>query len=92
MDKEVKVGTGIHVIDELLSGLRWGDNVVWQVTTALEYSWLVRPFVEDAAEKSIEIIYIHFDAFTIPGISPHCKVVTLDPTQGFDYFKPKSSE
>ncbi len=86
MDKEAKVGTGMSVIDELLNGLRWGDNVVWQVTTTLEYSWLVRPFVEDAAEKGIEIIYIHFDEYDIPGISPHCKVVTIDPTQGFDYF------
>lgn len=86
MNKEVKVSTGIPVIDELLDGLRWGDNVVWQVTTTLEYTWLVCPFVEDAAEKGVEIIYIHFDAFTIPGISPLCKVVNIDPTQGFDYF------
>jgi len=84
--EEIKVSTGIPVIDALLDGLKWGDNVVWQVTTTVEYSWLVRPFVEDAAEKGIEIIHIHFDAYTIPGISPHCKVVTTDPTQGFDYF------
>ena len=84
--EEIKVSTGIPVIDALLDGLKWGDNVVWQVTTTVEYSWLVRPFVEDAAEKGMEIIYIHFDAYTIPGISPHCKVVTIDPTQGFDYF------
>jgi len=85
-EKPVKVTTGIPVIDELIDGLRWGDNVVWQVTTTLEYSWLVRPFVEDAAQKGVEIIYIHFDEFTIPKISSHCRVVTIDPTKEFDYF------
>jgi len=84
--EEVKVSTGIPVIDGLISGLRWGDNVVWQVTTTLEYSWLVGPFVEDATAKDIEIIYINFDTYSIPVITPHCKVVPIDPTQGFDYF------
>jgi hypothetical protein len=84
--EEVKVSTGVPVIDGLISGLRWGDNVVWQVTTTLEYSWLVGPFVEDATAKDIEIIYINFDAYSIPVITPHCKVVPIDPTQGFDYF------
>jgi len=85
-EKKIKVSTGIPVIDELIDGLRWGDNVVWQVTSALEYSWLVRPFVEDAVKKKIDIIYIHFDEYAISGISPHCKIINIDPTQGFDYF------
>jgi len=82
----LKLSSGTPVIDELVDGLRWGDNVVWQVTTTLEYSWLVRPFVEDAAKKGLTIIYIHFDEYAIPRISSHCKVVVIDPTQGFDYF------
>ena len=85
-EQEIKVSTGISVIDELIDGLKWGDNVVWQVTSTLEYSWLVRPFVENAVEKGVDIIYIHFDEYAISGISSHCKVITIDPTQGFDYF------
>lgn len=83
---EITVSTGVPVIDELIGGLRWGDNVVWQVTTTLEYSWLVRPFIEDAAAKGIAIIYIHFDVYSLPGIIPHCRVIKIDPAQGFDYF------
>ena len=81
-----KLSTGIPVIDNLIDGLRWGDNVVWQVTTALEYSWLVPPLVHDAVRKGVEIIYMHFDSYEIPGTSPHCEVITIDQTQGFDYF------
>jgi len=85
-EKEIKVSTGVPVIDELIDGLKWGDNVVWQVTSALEYSWLVLPFVEDASAKGIDIIYIHFDQYAIPEIFPKCKVIEIDPTEGFDYF------
>jgi len=86
MKEEIKVSTGIPVINSLIDGLRWGDNVVWQVTTPLEYSWLVRPLVKDASKQGIEIIYIHFDSYSIPGISSHCKVISIDLTKGFDHF------
>jgi hypothetical protein len=86
MNQEAKkLSTGIPVIDNLIDGLRWGDNVVWQVTTALEYSWLVSPLVHDAVQKGVEIIYMHFDSYEIPGTSPHCDVIAIDRTQGFDY-------
>jgi len=85
-EEKTKLSTGMPIIDQLIDGLRWGDNVVWQVTTSLEYSWLVSPFVQEAAKKGVNIIYMHFDAYEIPGTSPHCKVITIDRNQGFDYF------
>ena len=85
-EETIKLSTGIPVIDDLIDGLRWGDNVVWQVTTALEYSWLVPPLVHDAVRTGVEIIYMHFDSYEIPGILPHCEVITIDRTQGFDHF------
>jgi pyruvate,water dikinase len=85
-EKVIKASTGIPVIDTLIDGLRWGDNVVWQVTTPVEYSWLVAPFVHEAVKQGVDIYYIHFDAYAIPGTSPHCKVITVDQNQGFDYF------
>ncbi len=85
-EAEYKVTTGIPVIDDLIGGIRWGDNVVWQVTNTLEYSWFVRPFVEQAVADGIKVIYVHFDEWSIPGISEHCTVVTIDPAQEFDYF------
>jgi len=85
-EERAAVSTGIPVIDDIIDSLRWGDNVVWQVTTALEYSWVVSPLVEDAAKRGIEILYMHFDAYEIPGIARHCRVITADRTKGFDYF------
>ncbi len=84
--EHLKITTGIPVIDDLIDGLRWGDNVVWRVTNTIEYSWLVRPFVETALKTGIEIIYVHFDEYPIACIPEKCKTVTIDPSQGFDYF------
>ena len=82
----VKVSTGIPVIDHLIDGLRWGDNVVWQVTTPVEYFWLVSHFIHEAVKQGVDIYYVHFLPYEIPGISLHCKVITVDRDQGFDYF------
>ncbi len=84
--KYINITTGVPVIDELIDGIRWGDNVVWQVTSTLEYSWLVKPFVESAYRSGIKIIYIHFDEFMIPQISDKCKVISIDPAKEFDSF------
>ncbi|MCJ7773465.1 MAG: PEP/pyruvate-binding domain-containing protein [Desulfobacterales bacterium] len=85
-NERIKITTGIQCIDELIDGLRWGDNVVWQVTNTLEYSWLVRPFVESAVKNNVEVIYVYFDEYAIAGLPENCKIVTIDPSQGFDYF------
>ncbi|NQT10847.1 MAG: phosphoenolpyruvate synthase [Desulfobacteraceae bacterium] len=85
-NEQPKITTGTPVIDELIDSLRWGDNVVWRVTNTLEYSWLVHPFVESAVKNGIDIIYVHFDEYAIAGIPENCKMVTIDPSQGFDYF------
>jgi len=85
-NEQPKITTGTPVIDELIDSLRWGDNVVWRVTNTLEYSWLVHPFVESAVKNGIDIIYVHFDGYAIAGIPENCKMVTIDPSQGFDYF------
>ncbi len=82
--KDINITTGVPVIDELIDGIRWGDNVVWQVTNTLEYSWLARPFVESAYRSGIKIIYLHFDEYMIPQISDKCKVVNIDPKKEFE--------
>lgn len=81
-----KLSTGVPVIDQLLDGLRWGDNVVWQMTTPLEYSWVAGPLVQDAAKKGVEIVYMHFDSYEIPGIASQCRVIAIDRSKGFDHF------
>jgi pyruvate, water dikinase len=82
----LRVTTGIPVVDELIDGLRWGDNVVWQVTNTMEYSWLVRPFVDSATKNNVDIIYVHFDEYPIGGLDKQCRVVPIDPSQEFDFF------
>ena len=37
--------TGLSSLDDLLTGLRSGDNIVWQVDDIEDYAALVDPFV-----------------------------------------------
>ena len=42
------VRSGIDALDEVVQGLRLGDNVVWQVDALGDYEYVVRPFVTQA--------------------------------------------
>jgi len=40
------ISTGLPGLDQMLTGLRAGDNVVWQVDSLDDYAALVRPFCQ----------------------------------------------
>jgi len=52
--------TGIKGLDEVITGLRAGDNVVWQIDDIKDYIDLVKPFVEQAITDKKKIVYIRF--------------------------------
>ena len=54
------IPTGIPALDEVLQGLRLGDNVVWQVDDLDDYLHLVRPFAERAMADGRKCVYIRF--------------------------------
>jgi len=56
----VTIPTGIPALDEVLQGLRLGDNVVWQVDDLDDYLHLVRPFAERAMADGRKCVYIRF--------------------------------
>jgi hypothetical protein len=81
------VFSGIAALDEVVQGLRLGDNVVWQVDSLEDYIYFVRPFVEQAVGDGRVCIYLRF--------APHppllqaragLEIVEVDPSPGFDYF------
>ena len=81
------IPTGIPALDEVLQGLRLGDNVVWQVDNLDDYLHFVRPFAERAISEGRTCVYIRFAPHE-PVLEPRdeLETVELDPGPGFDYF------
>jgi hypothetical protein len=81
------VTTGFKGLDEILDGLRIGDNVVWKVDTIDDYRDFVVPYVHQALAEEREVIYFRFGQHP-PLLDPELKVETheLDPRDGFEPF------
>ncbi|MHC5119240.1 MAG: hypothetical protein ACYSOH_04380 [Planctomycetota bacterium] len=52
--------TGLDHLDEMLTRLQYGDNVVWQVDDIAHYRELVVPYVERAIAERRKTIYFRF--------------------------------
>ncbi len=79
--------TGLPALDEVLTGLRAGDNVVWQVESVADYVPFVHPFCEEAARRRQPLVYFRFtpDQPLLPeGVSADVHV--LHPERGFEEF------
>ncbi len=81
------ISTGIIGLDEILTGLRLGDNVVWQIDDIDDYIELVTPFVSQARKENKNLIYIRFASHKklIPETTG-IKVYELDAYAGFETF------
>src|SRR4030066_107747 len=79
--------SGIQALDEVLQGIRLGDNVVWQVDRLEDYRYFVAPFAEAALAARRRLVYLRF-ASPPPVLAPRpgLETVELDPSLGFDYF------
>ena len=53
-----RVSTGLVGLDEVLDGLRIGDNVVWRVSDLDDYRRFVLPFIDAAADAGLSLIHI----------------------------------
>lgn len=79
--------TGVPGLDETLSGLRPGDNVVLQVDSIQDYLAFVHPFCVQADREERDLIYFRFarHAPILPeGIT--AQVYELHPEDGFSNF------
>ncbi|MCL5271538.1 MAG: PEP/pyruvate-binding domain-containing protein [bacterium] len=86
MDQRV-VSSGIPALDEVLQGLRLGDNVVFQVDDLADYVFFAQPFLEQALHEGRVFVYVRF-APHAPILEPRpgLTIVELDPSPGFDVF------
>ena len=82
-----RVSTGLSGLDEVLDGLRIGDNVVWRVSDLNDYRRFVHPFLNAAADTGRQIIYLRFGEHP-PIIEQHpaVRTIEIDALGGFESF------
>lgn len=87
MSEFVFPSTGLASLDEVVTRLRLGDNVVWQVDDVEDYKHFVIPYVKTAIEQHRNVIYMRF-ANHPPLLepSPDVQVFKLDAAGGFESF------
>ncbi|MBD3426681.1 MAG: phosphoenolpyruvate synthase [Candidatus Omnitrophica bacterium] len=79
--------TGIKGLDDILRGLRSGDNVVWQIDRIEEYKDFVLPYVSQAVAEGKKIVYMRFAAHEpLLERSEKVKRYELDARGGFESF------
>ena len=82
-----RIRSGLPQLDELLQGLRSGDNVVWQVDHLEDYSQFARPFAKQSIKNGFDCVYLRFAPHpTILNPQAGLTVIRVDPGLGFDYF------
>ncbi len=79
--------TGLNGLDQILCGLRKGDNVVWQVDSIDDFKEFVAPFVGAAVRDGKKIIYMRFaDHKPLIEVQAGVTVYHLDAESGFETF------
>ncbi|MCE5264170.1 MAG: PEP/pyruvate-binding domain-containing protein [Deltaproteobacteria bacterium] len=81
------VSSGIAALDQVLQGLRLGDNVVWQVDRLDDYRHFAEPFARQAIGDGRRTIYFRFAPHD-PILPPMegLETIPVDPHTGFDAF------
>jgi len=84
------ISTGIKGLDAVITGLRLGDNVVWQIDDIKDYIDLVKPFVKQALKDKKKVIYMRFAGHKeLIEPSKDVRRYELDAHAGFESFATK---
>ncbi|MFP4661905.1 MAG: PEP/pyruvate-binding domain-containing protein [Halanaerobiales bacterium] len=80
--------TGLDGLDEILQGLRKGDNVVWQINRIEAYHYFVKHFAERAISEDKRLVYIRFahHKSLLDMNNPDIEVYKLNADMGFESF------
>jgi len=79
--------TGLPALDEVLQGIRPGDNVVWKVDSVEDYAALAEPFWKTALHRDQKMVYFRYAQHRelVPSDSG-ATVIRLQPEAGFERF------
>ena len=85
--EENRVSSGLPALDDVIQGLRIGDNVVWQVDSLDRYRHLAGAFLERAVADGRTCVYLRFGSHPpVAEFPPAVEVLEIDPAPGFDVF------
>jgi pyruvate,water dikinase len=79
--------TGLPALDEVLQGVRPGDNVVWKVDSVEDYAALAEPFWKAALHRGEKLVYFRYAQHRelVPPDSG-ATFIRLRPEAGFERF------
>lgn len=84
------LSTGISGLDKIITGLKLGDNVVWQIDHIEDYHDVVTPLIRQALSEKRTIVYIRFaDHDELVPESEKVIRYTLNAKEGFESFTSK---
>lgn len=82
-----RVSSGVKGLDEILSYLQTGDNVVMQVDEIEDYRSFVTPFVNTALENNERVVYMRFARHApLLDAAGNVKIYKLNADAGFESF------
>lgn len=82
-----RVLSGIPELDHVLDNVRFGDNLVWQVSELEEFQLFLQPYVNQAVKDKRNVIYIRF-ASHAPLLEPQTgvKIMPVELSHRFENF------
>ena len=81
------MSTGLPGLDDVLQGLRPGDNVVWEVDGIEDYLPVLGPFCNEALRLRRKLIYFRFAGHApLLADDSGAEVHQLEPQEGFERF------
>ncbi len=83
----VTVRSGLKALDEILQGIRLGDNIVWQIDSLEDYRYFAEPFANTALGEHRQLVYLRFASHP-PVLTPRpgMETIALNASLGFDAF------
>ncbi|MBN2193210.1 MAG: pyruvate, phosphate dikinase [Polyangiaceae bacterium] len=79
--------TGLPGLDAVLTGLRGGDNVVWEVDSVADFAAFVDPFCAEVRRRALPLVYFRFgDHPPLVPSTAASRVHELRPDEGFEGF------
>jgi hypothetical protein len=87
------ISTGIKGLDDVIAGLRSGDNVVWRIDDINDYVEMAEPFVRAALKERKKVVYIRFASHR-ELLKPSKRIIRyeLDTYAGFESFTTKVND
>lgn len=81
------VSTGYAELDNILEGLRIGDNVVFKIESINNYRYFIDPFVDQALRDGRKVSYMRFgDHLPLVREDPQIQIHHLNARLGFESF------